>query len=89
MIHDLYSEAIALIERALCATLTADEAGRFLSGLRSDADHIISEAAHAVVHFVTDADIRKRDKEYDILLRAELEKYAERMKSKLSPDGMK
>lgn len=69
-----------LIERALNGALSVDEASRFLSGLTKDTDSIVSEAAHAVVHFVTDADIRRRDKEYDLLLRTELEKYSERMR---------
>lgn len=87
MTHNLYSESLSLIERALNGTLEVDEACFFLSSLERSVDTVVSEAVHAIVHFVTDVDIRKSDKEYDFFLRTELEKYAEQLKELIYLDA--
>jgi hypothetical protein len=55
----------SLIVRALNDTLSIDEACVFLSSLNEQTDTEIKNIAHAVVHFLTDKDIRKYDQNYD------------------------
>jgi hypothetical protein len=73
------NETINIIKRALRDDLSVDEAGRFLSGLRKDADLDVLRAAHAVVHFVTDSDLRLKDNEYDVMLKEQLEEWVRRL----------
>ena len=77
----LRARALELIERALRDELDLAEASRFLSGLDKDTDHTVSEAAHVVVHFVTDSDLRARDKSYDAVCRADLRGCIEKLQS--------
>ncbi len=79
---DLHSKTISLIEKALNGVLTVAEASCFLSSLKKDTNRIVCDAAHAVVHFLSDADIRLNDKEYDLILRTELEKYSKQLREK-------
>ena len=41
---------------------------------------IVNEAIHCLSHFATDADIRKRDSEYDEHLRTKLRGYAQKIR---------
>lgn len=76
---ELNDRIVELIKMALSEILSLDDATGFLSSLDKRIDGTLLDAAHAVVHFVTDADIRKRDAMYDAVLRAELETYVARI----------
>ena len=71
--HNVKEQTLELVGRALRDGISTEEASAFLSNLPRDVDSVLSEVAHAVLHFVTDADLRARDKAYDAALRAELE----------------
>ena len=58
-----------MIQRALNGDLSIEEASRFLSMLDDNTEQKLRDTAHAVVHFLTDQDIRKIDREYDRLQR--------------------
>ena len=71
-----------LIEKALRDELEIEEATHFLSALQRNVDSTLSEAVHAVVHFLTDSDLRSRDEAYDRALRTELESYAQTLRAR-------
>ena len=79
--NQLRAQALELIEKALRDELDLGEASQFLSGLDKDADHTVSEAAHVVVHFVTDSDLRASDKSYEANCRADLRRYIEKLRN--------
>ena len=79
--NQLRAQALELIERALRDELDPGEASQFLSDLDKDTDHAVSEAAHVVVHFVTDSDLRASDKSYDAVCRAGLRGCIEKLQS--------
>lgn len=70
-----------LLQRALDDDLSIEEACGFLSMLDDKAEQKIHDAAHAVVHFVTDQDIRQADREYDRLQRQLLSANLESLKN--------
>lgn len=74
-------QTLELIGRALRDELEIEEASFFLSSLQRNVDSTLSDAVHAVVHFVIDTDLRARDKAYDAALRVELESYAEALRT--------
>lgn len=71
-----------LIQRALNDDLPIEEAGEFLSRLNDYTDVKVRDAAHAVVHFLTDHDIRQTDREYDRLQRQILSESLEALQLK-------
>ena len=77
--NQLHAQALELIEKALRDELDLGEASQFLSDLDKDTDHTVSEAAHVVVHFVTDSDLRASDQSYDAICRADLRRYLEKL----------
>lgn len=73
--NNLHDHVIELIHRTLCGDVSLDEASHFLSSLSKDTNSLVVYAAHAIVHFVTDQDLRNTDHRYDILLRDELNNF--------------
>lgn len=65
-------DAAEVLRRALADELTVDEASKLLSGLPQRTRRNVQDAIHAAVHFVSDADIRQSDAEYNRLQRASL-----------------
>jgi len=78
---EVRAQTLDIVGRALRDEIEIEEASVFLSSLPRDIDLALSEAAHAVVHFVTDADLRARDKAYDAALRVELESHVETLRA--------
>ena len=68
---DKSSELRSLFERALEDTLPLDEARSFMSKVSEHDDQIIQWAAHLLIHYLDDADLRERDPEYDTYMRSE------------------
>jgi len=58
-----------------------EEACNFLSALDSSESKSVGDAAHELVHFITDADLRSKDQEYDFLMRRSLEKMMKDLES--------
>ena len=79
--NQLRAQALELIERALRDEVDLREASQFLSDLDKDTDHTVSEAAHMVIHFVTDSDLRASDKSYDAVCRADLKACIEKLRN--------
>ena len=77
---ELRTQVMDQIVRALREELSVEEATEFLTRLDKSEDPVIAEAAHAAVHFVTDADLRSDDQAHDALLRATLLQYVEQLK---------
>lgn len=70
-----HAEICSLLKRALEGELTLDDARNFMAGLSRHDDQRIQEAAHMVIHFLDDADIRERDAGYENYMRGKLEDY--------------
>jgi hypothetical protein len=73
---DKRKQLLEMLERALANSLGLPEATDFIASLDSEQDNTVALAAHALIHFVTDSDLRRRDSEYDQLMRAKLREYA-------------
>ncbi|MBF0152114.1 MAG: hypothetical protein HQL84_19030 [Magnetococcales bacterium] len=69
MIDSIRREAEIIIRRAIDNDLSIEEACYFLSTLDNEICKDVCIAIHAVIHFITDTDIRQADHEYDKLLR--------------------
>ena len=79
---DKYSNIRSLLRRALDGELSLDDAGLFMSGISARDDELVQQAAHIVIHYLDDEDLREKDPEYDKLMRAELLSYVKQLESR-------
>ena len=82
MTDELKLKVIDLIERALEGWVDATEASKFLSDMDPSDDQDLLDAAHSVVHLLTDEDIRAKYPEHDEWYRADLIKMKASLESK-------
>ncbi len=65
-------DAIGVLRRSLAGEVTIEEANTLFSSLSNHSEQSVQDALHAAVHFLTDADVRQSDPEYDRLQRVRL-----------------
>jgi hypothetical protein len=68
-------KVLNLLKKAISDELEREEIDKFVTDMTESKNKKINEAVHAIMHFVTDADIRSYDKEYDELCRDKLREY--------------
>jgi hypothetical protein len=71
---------IQLAEKALAGEQDIGPATQLISRLKREEAVELREAAHLLMHFISDSDLRSRDKEYDRLQREQLEKSLSKLK---------
>ena len=70
-------ELLALIEAALKDNATDDQALAFMGKVKRDDHEDVQQAAHALIHFFDDEDIRMKDEVYARSQREELRRWAQ------------
>ncbi len=68
---------LTLIEAALGGNATGDQASAFMRKVQRDDAEDVRFAAHALIHFFDDEDIRMKDKDYARSQREELQRWAQ------------
>lgn len=70
-------ELQTLIEAALTGNATISQALAFMGGVECDESEDVQLAAHALIHFFDDEDIRMKDEAYALSQRKELQRWAQ------------
>lgn len=81
MIERLQGSLATLAEKAFDDDLSVEEASSFLSTIDASRFPKLAAVAHLVVHFVTDADVRAKDSEYDLAMRKEIRDMLRRLEA--------
>lgn len=68
---DKSHEVCALLRRALDDAVSLDEARSFMSTISRQDDQVVQWAAHFLIHYIDDADLKERDPGYDAYMRGE------------------
>lgn len=69
---DCREQLVRLLDRALSAEVRLDESTELVSRMNPGEESALIGAAHLLVHFCTDVDIRSRDPAYDALMRRQI-----------------
>jgi hypothetical protein len=62
--------------------LPTEDPSLLLRVLESEPDRLVGDACHEFRHFITDEDLRRKDREYDLLMRRKLKDYAGLLREK-------